>query len=286
MLHPQKPLRSVTAKRWQNLALAGVTSLTACSLAATSLAAATPGLFDPTAPSSPPENVWLAQAQGGEGGEGGSTAGATAAEADARYLAALGQIEGSLRVGVALFLDGEAMMAKPHMKHPEDQIYAELAPALASRGVAGFAEALTTLAQAVESEADATTVKDAFATVSAGIARARAAQSAPRPMFDAMMILLRDAGDDYAAALENGSITDMHEYQDAWGYVQVARAMAEALILSADPVVAKAAQKALDAITATDAAFAGLAPQGKTPGDAALFLGAAARVELAALKVK
>ena len=268
--------RVVAARRWHSLAVAGAT---------VGLVVGTSAIAEQAAPVA----IWLAQStvEGGEGGEGGAAPDAqTEAEADAGYLAALGRIEGYLRVGMALYGGGLADMAKTHMKRPTDKIYADLEPALAERDVAGFADALTALATAVETAAPLAEVTPAFETVLAALAAARSAESGPRHAFDALILITRDAAEDYGAGVVDGKIVDLHEYQDAWGFMQAARAMAEALRASDDPQTKAAADKALAAILATDAAFAGLAPEGTVPGDATVFQGAAARIEFAALSVK
>lgn len=281
---PKTP-RTVTAIRWQGLAL----------FSAASLAAAAPVLADAPHVQTATERLWLAQTttEGGEGGEGGESGApitpsdaVTQAQADAAYLASLGFIEGKLRVGTALYLEGEAEMAKPHLTQPADALYADLEPQLAARGIAGFAPELLALAGAVETGAAPDAVQAAFDAVMARLAMARAAETSPRAAFDAMLLLMRDAADDYAAGVTDGKLTDAHEYQDAWGYVQAVRAMASALTASPDPIIAKACARTLEALAETDAAFAGLAPDGPVPGDATLLQGAAARVELAASKVK
>ena len=278
---PKTP-RTVTAIRWQSLAL----------FSAASLAVGAPVLADTPYVQTATERLWLAQAttEGGEGGESGAPAttadAGTDAQADAAYLASLGFIEGKLRVGTALYLDGKADMAKPHLTLPADALYAELEPQLAARGVAGFAQELVALSGAVETGAAPGTAQAAFDAVLAKLATARAAETSPRAAFDAMVLLMRDAADDYAAGVTDGRLTDAYEYQDAWGYVQAVRAMASGLTGSPNPVIAKASAKTLEALAETDAAFAGLAPDGPVPGDATLLQGAAARVELAASKVK
>ena len=262
---------STSPRRWTSLAIAG----TAISFAAAPLQAQ--DLLH-----NGPDRIWLAQAEAGEGGEAGILA---ERDDDAAYVAALGFIEGHLRVGVALYEAGQADMAITHMKHPQDEIYVALAPQLAERGAPAFDTQLTALAEAVENGAPVDQVQAAFAAVLHEIEEARVVIS-PGKQLDALVLLTRTAAEDYAIGVVDHAIANLHEYQDAWGFVQTVRARAAELALSSDASVAAAAVKVIEALTAVDAAFAGIAPEGAMPGAADLLFGAAAQMEFAVLSVK
>lgn len=83
----------------------------------------------------------------GEGGEAGALA---AENPKVAILTALGLVEGHLWVGLATYRASQAEEAKTHMKHPGDELYADLEPLLTAQGLPGFAEELTALAEAVE----------------------------------------------------------------------------------------------------------------------------------------
>ena len=268
--------RPVTARRWP----AFVTG------AAISLAAA-PLLADMPGAALGPERIWLADAaaQGGEGGEAGK-APANEAEADAAYIAALATMEGALEGAVTLYLQGEAAMAAGHMKRSDGDAYLALAPELAAKQAEPFAAELDALADAVAAGAPGTEVQAAFDTLRPRLQAARVREPGARHQFDALLMITREAADDYAAGVTAGRITDLPEYQDAFGYMQIAARMAEALTSDPDAATAAAATKALAAIRATGEAFAGLTPTGIVPGDVTILQGAAARIELAALKVR
>ena len=230
--------------------------------------------------------VMLAQAtEGGEGGEGGESGAAATLSSDAAYLANLGFIEGHLRSGTTLYAQGEAEMAVTHMKHPKDEIYTALEPELEERGQPGFADALATLASGVEAGEPAAQADADFAALLDQIEAAKGTP-APRAQFDALTTIARTAAEEYAIGVKDGQIENLHEYQDAWGFLQTVRARAEALAGSDDATVATAAEGVLAAVAETDAAFDTLTPQGAVPGGADLLYGAAARIELAALSVK
>jgi hypothetical protein len=269
-MHPL--FRPVTPRIWTSLALVG----------SAGLSVATPLAADGLHHLDGPETVWLAQAEGGEGGEAGAVA---AAPEDAGYLASLGFIQGHLRVGLALYEEDRGDMAITHMKHPQDEIYADLAPLLAARGADGFDEELSALALAVEGGATVTEAQAAFADVVTEISEAREG-FAPRLQLDALVIMLRTAADEFSVGIVDGQVAELHEYQDAWGFVQVARDWSAELAQSDDPTVTAAAAKVLEALADADTAFSTLAPEGAVTGTADILYGTAARVELAALSVK
>lgn len=262
---------TTSPRRWTSLALAG----TAISFAAVPLQAQQ--LLH-----AGPERIWLAQSEGGEGGEAGIVA---ERDDDAAYVAALGFIEGHLRVGVALYEAGEAEMAITHIKHPHDEIYAGLAPLLAERGAEAFDTQLTALARAVEGGASVEDVRVAFEAVLHEVEEASEA-TPPKMQLDALVLMTRAAAEEYAIGVVDGSIVELHEYQDAWGFVQAVRARATELAGSSDASVAAAAVKVTEALAPIDAIFAGLTPEGPVPGAADVLFGAAAQIEFATLAVK
>lgn len=271
--------RQFTPKRWKTLIVAG----TAAGLGhAAPLHAATDLLgFDIN-----PGPVWITQTAGeaGEGGEGGESGLASESSQTIQLLTGLALIEGHLRAGIALYQAGEADMAKTHMKHPKAEIYTDLEPFL---GDDGFADELKALAQAVEGGSDVEVANAAFNDVLSAITNARnEAQPSPRDQFDAMMATMRVAAEEYEIGVQEGAITNLHEYQDAWGFTKTTIAMTETLTKSPDSAVAAAAEKTLAALKESDAVFDGVTPQEPLTGDATILYGVAARIELAALSVK
>lgn len=143
------------------------------------------------------------------------------------YLLQLGLLRGHLLVGHALFNLGERGAAHTHAKHPEDELYAGLEAVFAAHGVPGFAAELADHAAAVkDAEAD---VAAAYERLVTAIARHEAVV-APRPSLAARVIerLLREAAREYAVGIVDGRLANAHEYQDAYGFTQVALATAQA----------------------------------------------------------
>lgn len=241
--------------------------------------------------------VLLAQAEGAEGraagegegeGEGGK---ASILRDDALYLARLGLIRGHLNVGVDLYRNGHANAAATHMKHPADELYTGLKPALEVRGAPGFADALQQLAERVESGADVDAVEQAFAAVEAGVEAAAAAVPADKrtdadTRFGVIVQLLRTAAQEYAVAFDNGSVVNAHEYQDALGFVRVARSLIETMAEDSTQLqregVEAAVRVAREQLDAIDDLWPELVPPERLDRDPSRLFGATARIELAA----
>lgn len=227
-------------------------------------------------------------AQGGEGGEGGAVVPADPAINDVTYLTSLGLVEGHLTVGSQLYLLGTEQSihaANTHMKHPGDEIYSDLLPAFEARGVEGFEAELAALAEAVESGADTDAVAAAFADLQGGIDRSlgKAADADLYTIMDTVLNLVRVAADEYAIGVVDGQLVNAHEYQDAYGFVTVARAMLNDI--SEEERAAHA-----DIVAQVDAQFDVMAPAWPSlmppetlETDAALLYSAAARIEIAIL---
>ena len=146
--------------------------------------------------------------------------------ADANYLLALGLMRGHLLVGHALFGLGERSAAQTHAKHPSDELYATVAEEFAERGVAGFAEELEVHANALEAGEDAS-VAAAYADVVEAIGRTESAVTLTSSLAGRVIVdLLGEAAREYDIGVVDGELANAHEYQDAYGFTQVALALA------------------------------------------------------------
>lgn len=229
-----------------------------------------------------------ARGEGGEG-EGGEGAGTAALLTDdAAYLAQIGLMRGHLWVGHQLYLAGLAEMAATHMKHPQAEIYSTLLDAFTARNVPGFAEELTALADAVTGKAPVTAVQSAYDRLSTAIAlneRDGADTQSPAVIAATMVALLRTAGEEYAIGIVDEQVANVHEYQDALGFTQVARQWAGSSAFAATPegvAAAASLQAQLDALLPQ---WPTLAPEGRVPFSAERIYGAAARMEITALSL-
>lgn len=235
----------------------------------------------------PQAYMQLAENSGeGEGGEGEGAAASSEMD-DAAYLTQLALMQGHLRVGTELYAVGAADMAVTHMKHPSDELYAGLKEAFEKRGVKGFDRELETLAKAVETKAPAEEVAAARAAVDMAIVKAMAAaKSDGSTTLQAVVGLLREAGEEFEVGVKDGKIVNLHEYQDAYGFTAIARDMTEAAKATAKPE-----QKAVfDTVLAEIDKLKGVWPDisGEKPpgGDAKAILVAASKVELASYDLK
>jgi hypothetical protein len=220
--------------------------------------------------------------EGGEGGEGGEGAAIAEAGGAVTLLTALGLMEGHLRAGSALYQAGQSEMALTHKKHPSEEIYTDIEPMLDAVGAPGFEAELAAMAEAVVAGAASEMVAAAEAQVLASIETARrAAGATPAELAESIEALVRTAAEEFGIGIVDGAVSNMHEYQDAWGFMQVARSQ-NAVLAAAAPEVAAAITEAL---APTEALFPELVPAGGVDGNASVLQGAAARVEIARLQL-
>lgn len=220
------------------------------------------------------------EASAGEAGESGHGGG----DDDAGYLMQLGLIRGHIDVGVALYEAGQRDAAITHMKHPGDEIYADLVPLLEAEGAEGFDDELANLADAVEGDLGMEAVRSAHVALSDAIDAAEAFETpSAGEMAGVILELVRTSAMEYDAAIENEAIISAHEYQDALGFYRVASAWLGRLRQSnADPSVCDEIGRQLNLMGAAWPTI--MAPDRPVVEPSVLF-GAAARIEIAALSL-
>ena len=184
--------------------------------------------------------------QGGEGGEGGeaghSAAHADLAQDDAAFLAALGMIEGHLWIATELYAAGERELARPHVKHPEDEIYGSLRPALNARAIPGFSAQLSAMALTAESGGTPEAARAAFDAVRAELLRVRTALApSPSAILGAVARMTEAAGKEYGEGVQGGRVVNAKEYHDAYGFVRVGKSWVSGL----DPAVRSRSEAAV-----------------------------------------
>jgi len=166
--------------------------------------------------------------QGGEqGGEGGERGVAATAPPDEAFLLRLLLMKGHLRVGRELVQQNRWNDAMPHFLHPTEEIYKELAPALAERKIAPFdknLEALAALVKAKQRPQEVAKAYDALLAKLDAAAASIAAETRQKPAFTLAVVesLLEVAASEYKGALEKGRIANPVEYQDSRGFVWTA----------------------------------------------------------------
>ncbi len=272
-----KPSRPTQPRRWSSLAFgAGVTL------------AAMPALADlhrapPVTLASPDARPWLAQAQGGEGGEAGVTA---SAPPIAAYLATLSIVEGHMLAARDLYVLGHPDLAVELSGHPQSEGTLDaLRKDIATRKLPDPAADITSFIATLKAGAAPAEVDAALAAVSQVLnADAASETSQTRARFDGVVLLLKAAANEYSAALNDGTVADPMGWHEALSFVALARL--RLTDLAAVPLSAKAAPKALAALTEADAAFGDPKAATLLAGDPQILLGVAARAELIASSVR
>jgi hypothetical protein len=268
---------AATFKLWTRLGAASLAGVAAASMAVVP----TPASLAGGAVQAP-----LQFAQGSEGGEAGQISKDGASD-DVAFLTLLGLVEGHVRVGIALYEQGAVDMAKVHMSHPGHELYGDLVPALAARRIEGFADPLDRLVSLVEEEAPVGEADAAFEAMLRKISEARATTGGElTETLQSILALIRFAGEEYAVAVKGGKVTDPREYQDAWGFIQTAKALLMSLPEAERQRMGGtygAIARELESLTP---AWPSIVPPDTVSGDASQIDAAAARIELAVLSVK
>ncbi|WDI31075.1 hypothetical protein PUV54_14055 [Hyphococcus flavus] len=217
------------------------------------------------------------ESEGGEGESEGAVASGDPATDDIEYLRLLGLVRGHLVAFYELYQGGETTMALMHVKHPESELYASLAPAIAARGLSGFADELTTLANAAEVGGEVTEPYSAVITQ----LNSHAPGSSVAQQLLSISQIVRTAGDEFDIGVEdNGSISNAHEYQDAYGFLIASREILSG-ISTTDINAVEAIEMAQEQIALALGVFESLTAS-ETEGEASTLYGAAARIEIAA----
>ncbi len=223
------------------------------------------------------------EGKGGEG-EGAAADGANLATDDVAYLTQLSLIRGHLAVGNALYSQGLPDLAETHMKHPRAEIYMSVEPAFAPRGCSGFARGLTALTNAVVSRQSKSRVEEIYHDLTIAIGRCEVTADVGNPAVLTQVIenLLRTGGVEYQIGVIDGKIDNLHEYQDAWGFTQVAADWARSPAYSSPSAKAVAAQIE-SLVMSLQSLWPSLNPGERVDGEAAQLFGAAGRTQVIAL---
>ncbi|MDE0053924.1 MAG: hypothetical protein OXT64_06675 [Gammaproteobacteria bacterium] len=202
---------------------------------------------------------------------------APAALSDTEYLVRLGLMRGHLLVGRELYGLGALDAARSHSKHPTDELYAGMEHEFTARNTIGFGDELAAHALASEGE-DAAAVSAAYAKLAAAMARTEAAvQTSPAMIVDVTVALLREAAAEYAIGVVDGKLSNAHEYQDAYGFTQIALSWAKGATPHEvfDPIVER--------IEGLSEMWPDLVPPEELGQKAARIYGVAAQVEILGL---
>ena len=224
-----------------------------------------------------------ASGSGGEGGESGMNHDGDEVE----FLAAIGFMEGHLRAGLKLYETADLTAAKTHMGHPIKEKYEAVEETLEDRGFGDLESKIVALAEAAEHEKPFAEIQSLFAAVEKRIDDVQAASPGGAAAgLMALSKLTRIAAEEYSEGVEDGKVSNLHEYQDSWGFQRTVESEATKYSASSKPDVAAAGQKILDQVMGLTKAYGDIQGQGEMTMDPALLYGAAARMEIAALAVK
>jgi hypothetical protein len=289
-----KPRRIVTACRLVALGTLAATTLGGVAHAGTDTATwsttEAPGQLLLAAAADDQKSL-AAHAEGGEGGEGAEGAeggeGGSALSSEVSLMRDLGFMTGHLRAGMALYEAGDLKAAKTHMGHPIEEKYDAVAEPLQKRGFGSLKARLVSLSTSVEDGASVEKVRRLFDEVIAGVDDVRKnSPGSPGDQLMGLAALTRVAADEYRVAIaDDGSIRNLHEYQDSWGFLRTVEREAKRWAANDDAGIAAGANKILEQVNVVKSAYGDLQGSGiKTP-DSNLIYGAAARMELAVIAI-
>ena len=256
----------------------------------------------PTAPPAPPQAaaphaghgaMSAGQAgEGGEGGEGGERGITFGASPDVAFAGQLMLVRGHLAIGMELARAGNWDDAVFHFLHPMEEIYDDLRPELRRRRAPGFAAALEVLSNRARAKRGGPGLEAAYRDALTRIDRALAAGVPARQRNAAPYVAevaartMRAAAAEYEAAIEDGRMANVVEYQDGRGFLIETEALMSrhAATLRAGPNGARDWAEAQAALVALRAAW----PTPRPPATPAMsvtdLIEAVARFERAALR--
>jgi len=150
---------------------------------------------------------------------------------DVDYMTKLGLMKGHLLVAGELLDLQKPDQAEPHIGHPVEEIYADVEDQLQERNVKEFKTTLIALQDEVKAGAkDANKVtrgfKGSMQSVDGAIAALPETQrKSPDFVLQVINGLLDTANSEYGAAIANGKISQVIEYQDSRGFVAYANTL-------------------------------------------------------------
>jgi Helix-hairpin-helix motif len=149
----------------------------------------------------------------------------TGVEKDADYMVKLGLMKGHLFVAKELLDLKKPKDAEPHIGHPVEEIYTDVADQLTERKVKEFKTTLISLEDLVKAGAKdnnkvTTDFKESMVSIDTAIAALPDAQrKSPTFVLQVINGLLDTANSEYGAAIADGKIKAAIEYQDSRGFI-------------------------------------------------------------------
>ncbi|GFE69448.1 conserved exported hypothetical protein [Chroococcus sp. FPU101] len=144
---------------------------------------------------------------------------------DVDYMTKLGLMKGHMIVAKELLDLKKPDQAEPHIGHPVEEIYADVEDQLNERNVPEFKGSLIALQDLVKAGAKDTTkvgteFKGSISSIQTAIAALPETQrQSPSFVLQVINGLLETANAEYTAAIADGKISQIIEYQDSRGFV-------------------------------------------------------------------
>ncbi|MDJ0642576.1 MAG: hypothetical protein QNJ15_07150 [Erythrobacter sp.] len=158
------------------------------------------------------------EGEGGEGesGESGGDVGALPLPQRVAFMS------GHVAAGIALYRAGEIEAAAPHLLHPVSETHTAEREGLAELGF--DASPFEQVSAALEAGRPADEIEEQLQAAEANLATVR--EAAGGDTVELIRYLMEVTVDEYTIAVPEQTVTDPGEYQDAWGFVRVARELA------------------------------------------------------------
>lgn len=144
------------------------------------------------------------------------------------YMTILGLMRGHLIVAKELLDLNQPTQAEPHIGHPVDELYADVAEALQQHQVKEFQSTLNQLHNLIQLQPNnpqiAQLYTESVQAVDGAIAVIPSEQlQSPAFVLSVIQGLLATAAEEYNAAIANGKIVETLEYQDSRGFILYAQ---------------------------------------------------------------
>ena len=203
------------------------------------------------------------------------------------YIYELSLIRGHLWVAKRLsmmdFLDHAAM----HAKHPEDEIYLDLIGVFKAKGLTGFASELSTFSNSVVSGDKKAIEQDYQVLVDSINASQHLNQLTTAELVELTNRLISQAAREYAVGIIDSQVNNVHEYQDARGFIEIAMELVknheQKAGLPDNQLVLIGLLK--DRLENLLEMWPSLVPVDDVPFDASRLFGAAADIEILSLSI-
>jgi hypothetical protein len=138
------------------------------------------------------------------------------------YAIKLSLIEGHLWVANELVIQGHLTMGSKHSKHPAQEVYEELTPLFKKINSIGFADELQRMATHLNDQ-EIEEFRSVYLEVVSAIKAVYPLMALTVAQeLEISVGLLEQARLEYAVGVLDGDVLDLQEYQDAWGFTNIA----------------------------------------------------------------